>query len=160
LAQHYERIHAVCRRITGNEADADDATQEALLAVTRGLSRFAHESRFSTWVYRVAVNASLDELRRRKRRPAPTEPNAEWAAGMGTGSSVEAAALDRVDIDAALARIPVEFRTAVVLRDLAGLDYAGIAEVLGLPIGTVRSRISRGRAALVPLLADPEDSVG
>jgi RNA polymerase sigma-70 factor (ECF subfamily) len=158
LAQQYDRIHAVCRRITGNESDADDATQEALLAVVRGLARFTGESRFSTWVYRVAVNASLDELRRRKRRPEPAEPDMDWTAGAGRGSSVEAAVIDRMDIDAALARLPVEFRTAVVLRDLAGLDYAGIAEVLDLPIGTVRSRISRGRAALVPLLTDFRNS--
>jgi RNA polymerase sigma-70 factor, ECF subfamily len=149
----------VCRRITGNESDADDATQEALLAVTRGIGRFAKESRFSTWVYRVAVNASLDELRRRRRRPEPTEPNPEWSGGAGTRSSVEAAVVDRVDVDEALARLPGEFRTAVVLRDLAGLDYADIAQVLGIPIGTVRSRISRGRAALVPLLADRGNSL-
>jgi RNA polymerase sigma-70 factor, ECF subfamily len=63
---------------------------------------------------------------------------------------------DRLDIDAALARVPLEFRAPVVLRDLCRLDYAEIAEVLGIPAGTVRSRISRGRTALAALLADPE----
>jgi RNA polymerase sigma-70 factor (ECF subfamily) len=148
----------VCRRITGNESDADDATQEALLAVTRGMERFASQSRFSTWVYRVAVNASLDEVRRRRRRPEPTEPETEWMPGTGSGSPVEAAVVDRVEVDEALARLPVDFRTAVVLRDLAGLDYAEIAEALDIPIGTVRSRISRGRVALVPLLTDTGNS--
>ena len=62
-------MFAVCRRITGNDADAADATQEALLAVVRGLPRFDGRSRFSTWVYRIATNAALDELRRRQRRP-------------------------------------------------------------------------------------------
>ena len=69
IRAHYDRIHAVCRRITGNESDAADATQEALIAMVRGLHRFDGRSAFSTWVYRIATNASLDELRRRRRRP-------------------------------------------------------------------------------------------
>ena len=69
LRRHYDRMHAVCRRITGNEADAADAAQEAMIAVVRGLARFDGRSAFGTWVYRIATNASLDELRRRRRRP-------------------------------------------------------------------------------------------
>jgi RNA polymerase sigma-70 factor (ECF subfamily) len=147
LRRHYDRIHAVCRRLAGNDADADDATQEAMLAVVRGLGRFAGQSQFSTWVYRVSVNACLDELRRRRRRPEPTELP-EPPAGPGS----DAGMAERLDIDAALALLPPDFRAAVVLRDLCRLDYADIAAVLEIPIGTVRSRIARGRAALVPLL--------
>ena len=123
-----------------------------MIAVVKGLPRFDGRSRFSTWLYRVAVNSSLDEMRRRARRPVPVDelPTGVEPAG-AAGPDVAAAA----DVEAALMRLPVEFRAPVVLRDLCGLDYAEIAEVLRLPPGTVRSRIARGRAALVPLL-DPE----
>ena len=146
-------MHALCRRLTGNEADALDAAQEAAIAIVRGLPRFDGSSRFSTWAYRVATNACLDELRRRKRRPEPVVPQVERAAG---GAPVDASVADRIDVEAALARLPLDYRTAVVLRDLVGLDYAEIGEVLGIPAGTVKSRIARGRAALVPLLGNPD----
>ncbi|HEY3811148.1 MAG TPA: sigma-70 family RNA polymerase sigma factor [Acidimicrobiales bacterium] len=152
LRRHYDRIHAVCRRMTGNDADAADAAQDALIAVARGLPRFDDRSRFSTWVYRIAVNASIDELRRRARRPGVSLDDMEsLSVAAPVGDAPEQAA-DRVDIDVALRRLPEDFRAAVVLRDLCGLDYAEIAEVLQVPPGTVRSRIARGRAALVGLL--------
>jgi RNA polymerase sigma-70 factor (ECF subfamily) len=72
LARHLDRVHAICRRVTGHPEDALDATQEALIAVTRGLHRYDGRSLFTTWLYRVATNAALDELRRRKRRPDPS----------------------------------------------------------------------------------------
>lgn len=152
LRRHYERVHALCRRLTGNEQDALDAAQEALLAITRGLPRFDGSARFSTWAYRVTTNACLDELRRRRRRPEPGLPEAGHAGDDGPG--VAERVTTRLDIDAALATLPEEFRAAVVLRDLCGLDYAEIADVLGIPPGTVRSRIARGRAALAPLLGN------
>jgi RNA polymerase sigma-70 factor (ECF subfamily) len=142
-------LFAVCRRLTGNDADAADATQEALISVVRGLPRFDGRSRFATWAYRIAVNASLDELRRRGRRAEPGLDEAGLTADCAEESETSA---DRVDLDIALRRLPVEFRAPVVLRDLCRLDYAEIAEVLDIPPGTVRSRIARGRAALVPLL--------
>src|SRR6187551_2363326 len=89
LRRHYDRVHAVCRRVAGSSRDADDAAQEAMISIVRGLPRFDGRSQFSTWVYRIATNAALDELRRRKRRPAlrvvgddetvpePTDPRAE-----------------------------------------------------------------------------------
>jgi RNA polymerase sigma-70 factor, ECF subfamily len=156
LRRHYDRIHAVCRRLAGNDADALDAAQEALLAVVRGLPRFDGRSSFSTWCYRVATNACLDELRRRRRRPEPGLPEVGDVPVAG-GSGVDDVVAARLDVDAALATLAPEFRSAVVLRDLCGLDYAEIAEVLGIPAGTVRSRIARGRAALADRLAgNPE----
>lgn len=122
----------------------------------RNLSKFDGRSSFGTWAYRIATNAALDELRRRKRQPALSivrddgsdrdgggmEPVDELA-----GRRVEAVA-DRLAIDDALDELPEDFRTAVVLRDVADLDYAEIADVLDIPIGTVRSRLARGRRML------------
>jgi RNA polymerase sigma-70 factor, ECF subfamily len=192
----------------GNDADALDATQDALLAAIRALSRFDGRSSFGTWIYRIATNVCIDEIRRRRRRPMtglaadvadvadeisrdtpglfilPTRPGepSSGSAGDGgsagdvgsggsaefggTGSSVRGLrgvrdvqsdrgvadpadiAAARVDIDAALAVLPVEFRTAVVLRDVCDLPYDEIADILGVPVGTVRSRIARARTAL------------
>jgi len=160
LARHFDRVHAICRRITGHPEDALDATQEALIAISRGISRYDARAAFTTWLYRVATNAALDEVRRRKRRPASTDIDAldhtpDPAAG--PGGSVESAVAARIDVDAALTTLAPEFRAAVVLRDLCDLDYAEIAEALGVPIGTVRSRIARGRAAIAAELREPDD---
>ena len=151
LRMHHDRLYAVCRRMTGNDADAADATQEALIAIVRGLATFDGRARFSTWAYRIAVNRCLDELRRRARRPVPSGDELPEAS-----STFEAAAAARLDVDAALRHLPPDFRAAVVLRDLCGLDYAEIAEVLDIPPGTVRSRIARGRGALAGAIGNPE----
>ena len=154
----------MCRRLAGNEADALDATQEALIAIARGLRRFDGRAAFSTWAYRVATNACLDELRRRQRRPVlglvddlGNDDRGDRGAAPATGIDVLP---DRLAIDAALEQVPVEFRAAVVLRDLCDLDYAEIAETLGIPPGTVRSRIARGRAMLARLLAPGNQTPG
>ncbi len=117
-------------------------------------------AKFSTWAYRVATNVCLDELRRQRRRPVP---------GLGAGDQsfapeplddvplLDDRVGDRLDIDAALATLPPDFRAAVVLRDICQLDYAEIGQVLGIPAGTVRSRIARGRAAVATALAGNSD---
>ncbi len=158
LRAHYDRLFAVCRRLTGNDSDAADACQEALIAIVRNLGKFDGRSQFGTWAYRIAVNASLDELRRRRRRARPDSRLLEQRAEIAdpaTDASVSIS--DRLALDAALATLSPEFRTAVVLRDVAGLDYAEIADALEIPAGTVRSRIARGRAALAIAL-DSADS--
>lgn len=150
----------MCHRLCGNAADGADATQEALIAIVRGLPRYDGRAAFSTWAYRVATNACLDELRRRAKRPL-TGMSDEVTAGArridgreGPGSDPAGAVADRLDVDAALATLSFEHRCAVVLRDLCTLDYAEIAEVLAIPPGTVRSRIARGRAALADALGN------
>lgn len=162
LRRHYGRVHAVCRRIAGSTRDADDAAQEAMIRVVRNLDTFDGRSAFGTWVYRIATNTALDELRKRKRRPQlhvvnddddlrvanePVDPLAH--------RHVESVA-DRITIDAALAALPDEFKAAVVLRDVGDLDYAEIAAALDLPIGTVKSRIARGRRLLIEKLGNRE----
>ena len=160
LRRHYDRILALCRRITGSDADGADAAQEALIAIVRGLPRFDGRAQFSTWIYRVTTNVCLDELRRQRRRPIPGLNAGDGGPG---ATPVDDAPLladrvgDRIDIDAALASLPPDFRAAVVLRDVCQLDYAEISQVLGIPGGTVRSRIARGRAAVAAALAGNPD---
>ena len=157
LRTHYDRIYAVCRRITGSDADAADAAQEALIKIVRSLPGFDGRSAFSTWAYRIATNTSLDELRRRRRRPTVVDRVDDDGRDLelvdpDAGPRVEAV-VDRMAIDAALAQVPETFRVPLVLRDVGDLDYAEIADALDVPVGTVKSRIARGRAALVGLLA-------
>ena len=155
LGRNYDKVHALCRRITGDEQDALDATQDALLAIVRGLPRYDGRAAFSTWAYRVTTNACLDELRRRRRRARPVAPDTAFdhldADEPGAPAS-DQSSVDRLAIDDALRALSPEFRAAVVLRDQLGLDYAEIADVLDLPPGTVRSRIARGRRALASAL--------
>lgn len=152
LRRHYDRIYAVCRRVTGGTNDADDACQEALIKISRSLPRFDGRAAFSTWAYRIATNASLDELRKRKRRPslrsvrAGEDSEPEQVDPMAA-KRVDAIA-DRLAIDAALGDLSDDFKAVVVLRDVADLDYDEIADVLDIPVGTVKSRIARGRSAL------------
>jgi RNA polymerase sigma-70 factor (ECF subfamily) len=160
LRTHHDRIHAVCRRITGNEADAADATQEALIAVVRGLPRFDGRSAFSTWVYRIATNASLDELRRRKRRPSVLgrTDNEHEPELVDPSSDTRFGQIgEREEIERVLRDLPEEFRVPVVLRDVADLDYNEIATTLGVPVGTIKSRISRGRSMLAAALGNQPD---
>jgi len=164
LRRHYDRIHAVCRRVAGSTRDADDACQEALIKIVRSLPRFDGRSSFGTWAYRIATNASLDELRKRERRPAlhavDEEHRPEVVDPRADGFAERFP--DRLVLDDALDQIPEDLRVAVGLRDVADLDYAEIAEALDLPIGTVKSRISRGRAALAAQLRldrDPQSEV-
>ena len=159
LRRHVDLIHAVCSRLAGNPADAADATQEALIAIVRGLPRFDRRAAPRTWMYRVATNACLDELRRRGRRPRLGLDDA-MAERPDPAPPVDRTVTDRLTLDDALARLPDEFRVAVVLRDVQGMDYAQIAEVLEIPIGTVRSRIARGRQALATDLDGNQDRSG
>jgi RNA polymerase sigma-70 factor (ECF subfamily) len=159
LRRHLDLIHAICSRLAGNPADAADATQEALIAIVRGLPRFDRRAAARTWMYRVATNACLDELRRRGRRPRLGLDDT-MAERPDPAPSLDRSVTDRLTLDDALARLPEEFRVAVVLRDVQGMDYAQIAEVLQIPIGTVRSRIARGRQALATDLDGNQDRAG
>src|ERR671914_272257 len=129
LARHLDRVHAICRRGTGHPEGALDATPEALIAVTRGLHRYDGRALFTTWLYRVATNAALDELRRRKRRPEPAElvedrPLGGGGAGAAPVESAVAARLDgEADADAA-AHLQACDRCAGRQAELAGAREA------------------------------------
>ncbi|MBC48550.1 MAG: RNA polymerase subunit sigma-24 [Ilumatobacter sp.] len=154
LRRHYDRIYAVCRRVTGGVSDADDACQEAMIKISRSLPRFDGRAAFSTWAYRIATNASLDELRKRNRRPSlqsirvgEDEGGEPEQADPMAAKRIEVIA-DRLAIDAALGDLSDDFKAAVVLRDVADLNYDEIADILDVPVGTVKSRIARGRSVL------------
>jgi RNA polymerase sigma-70 factor (ECF subfamily) len=119
----------------------------------RGLPRFDGRAKFSTWAHRIAHNACIDELRRKGRRPDPGLPEHETRP-RGEAPALDDAVTDRLSTDEALQALPEDYRVVVVLRDQLGLDYAEIAEVVGIPPGTVRSRIARGRAALARQLGN------
>lgn len=156
LRAHLPRIHAVCRRMCRDPGDAADAAQDAMMSIVRGLPSFDGRSTVSSWIYRVTTNACLDELRRRRRRPEPMEAGTvepRVSAVATTSPEVQALrAEQRRVLTDALARLPEEYRVAVVLRDVADLDYATIAEITDVPLGTVRSRIARGRGRLAEVL--------
>lgn len=171
LDAQYDRCYHVCRRILANEEDARDATQEAMIAIARGLAGFDGRSAFSTWCYRVATNAALDEMRKARRRPVPQSDrfDEDFDSGSSTGGPsilppgedrVAGPVSDRMAVERALGQLPEDQRVAVVLRDIADLDYSEIVEVLGIPIGTVRSRIFRGRTALADLLRERRERTG
>ena len=148
LRRHYDRVYAVCRRILHHDADASDATQDALIAAVRALKSFDGNAAFGTWMYRIATNTCLDQLRRRKRRPTAPLDDTVLVSELVEARPFDSTVVDQIAVQEALERLPEEFRVAVVLRDVADLDYDTIAETLGVPIGTVRSRIARGRSML------------
>ena len=158
LDRHHDRIRAVCARVVGSGADADDAAQMALIAIVRNLDRFDGRARFSTWSYRIATNAAIDELRRRKRRAAVSIDDPDAPRQIATPGDLADASVAHLEITRALEQLAEEFRLPVILRDLAGLDYEQIGEILELAPGTVRSRIARGRGKLADLIGpiDPD----
>ncbi|HZX56057.1 MAG TPA: sigma-70 family RNA polymerase sigma factor, partial [Ilumatobacteraceae bacterium] len=134
--------------------------QEAMIAMVRNLDRFDGRSSFGTWVYRIATNASLDELRRRKRRAVPMSTDDDDRgrhdrADPDGGLRIDSLG-DHISLTTALASLPEDYRVPVVLRDVADLDYAEIAAILDVPPGTVKSRIARGRAALAAVLSNDD----
>ena len=147
LRSHYDLIFSLCRKLTGNEADANDATQEALLSIVKGLPSFRGTAKFSTWVYRIATNTTLDELRKRSRRPILGLEENNYLSEQKS-SNLEDSVVSSLDLQAALDRLPEDFRTPIVLRDQLGMNYEEIADLLQLPSGTVKSRIARARSKL------------
>jgi RNA polymerase sigma-70 factor (ECF subfamily) len=154
LRANYPMIRTVCWRILHNEADTDDATQNALISIARRIDTFDGRSAISTWMYRIATNAAIDELRRRQRRPRPTADE-HFLSVADSSTERDLASIDSADyLSAAIQQVPEEFRIALVLRDVADLDYEEIGRILGIPGGTVRSKIARGRARLADIVGN------
>ncbi len=158
LVDRYERrVYGICHRFFGNHVDAQDATQDTFLAIARRGGAFRGDSKLSTWIYRIAVNACKDLARARDRRPqTPVEDVARTAAAAGVDlTSDDEFGLSEIrdDITAALGQLDEVSRTLIILCAIEGRDYAEVAEVMDLPIGTVKSRVFRARAKLADLLA-------
>jgi RNA polymerase sigma-70 factor, ECF subfamily len=147
--RHRDQMWALALRITRDPEVAADAVQEAFIAAFRGADSFRGEAAVTTWLHRIVVNSSLDRLRRIK--PVAQLPDADLSAladPVDHHSSVDI----RIDVRAALDQLPEGQRMALVLVDMHGLSVAEAAGVLSIAEGTVKSRCSRGRAAMVPLL--------
>lgn len=164
VARHRDRLWAVALRTLGDPDDAADALQDGLLRAFRRAETFRGEAAVTTWLHRVVVNACLDQVRRRRARPSdPVDPqedttldSADRAMTPDDGDP-EAAALAaerRARVLAALATLPADQRAALVLVDMQGWSVQDAAAVLDCPEGTVKSRCSRGRARLAPLLVE------
>lgn len=144
---HGRFLYNVAYRLTGNDDDAYDLVQEALLRVRKGLETYQPGS-MEGWLSRIVTNVFLDEVRRKRRRPVEVMPEDQERLLPSAPGADEATESLSDDVQAALRRLPEEFRTAVVLCDVVGLSYEEIAEALSVPVGTVRSRIHRGRRLL------------
>lgn len=161
---HAEMVYNLALRLSGDPEGALDLSQEVFLRIHRHLGKFRGRSTLKTWIYRVTVNHCRSRLRRKHVPTRSLAVEDERLAGLadpGRGPEERALADDAGRrLAAALAELPVAFREAVVLRDLEGLDYEEIARVLGVRIGTVRSRIARGRHRLREVLgaASPEEA--
>lgn len=160
---HYRSVYNTAYRMLGTSSAAADATQTVFLRVFEALSSFRGDASFSTWLYRITMNVCLDELRRRKHQPLSLTEDDEDGETVGErdlpddsaqpARTAEQRELQRL-VHAALSRLPEDFRTIVVLYDLRGLSYQEIAEVLDIPLGTVKSRLNRARQALREEMAE------
>ena len=158
LVIHYQsRVYNLAYRIMGDPATASDATQEAFISAFRGLKKFRGGS-FRAWLMRITTNACYDELRRAKRRPSSSlDELDEKTGGIGpqemvdvvpSGANPENESVRselRAAIETCLEKLPLEFRTVAILVDVQGYDYREAAEVIGKPIGTLKSRVARAR---------------
>lgn len=160
VAKYADVVYTMAYRLTGDDEEARDLAQDVLIRLHKGLSKY-REGNFEGWLYRTTVNAFRDRLRKRKRLREDELP--DESIRLRTGRVVEEAVQQRELHDVvqrALVRLPPEYREAVVLRDLQSRSYEEISQILGVPAGTVRSRIHRGREALRQLLAPYVEGAG
>jgi RNA polymerase sigma-70 factor (ECF subfamily) len=166
LVERYQgAVYNLCRRLTGDPGAAEDAAQESFLSAFRSISRFDGGS-FRSWLFRIAANECKDELRRRGRRPAESlvVTNDDEQFDLPDSAEGPAEHLDRMvlgeSIQTALLTLPFDQRQAILLSDLHGYHYEEIAEITGSNVGTVKSRIHRGRERLRTMLADDPELFG
>lgn len=167
LVSRFERrVYAICYRYFGNHADAEDATQDAFLAVARRAGTFRGDSKLSTWLYRVAVNGCNDIARKRGRRPqSPVEDIVAVAEAGGVerpDPDPQTVRETEIEVHRALSQLDETSRTLVLLVAIEGFTYQDAAAIVDMPVGTVKSRVHRAKAELAELLAgvaDPERGI-
>lgn len=152
--RHSDRVYRLAYRLTGNQHDAEDLTQDVFVRVFRSLHTYTPGT-FEGWLHRITTNLFLDQARRKQkvRFEALGDDVARLVSPFGSGEAVTIDGMFDADVESALAALPPDFRAAVVLCDIEGLSYEEISDILGVKMGTVRSRISRGRAMLRAALA-------
>jgi RNA polymerase sigma-70 factor, ECF subfamily len=153
--RHEDRLFALALRMMGERSDALDAVQDTFVLAFRRAHSFRGDSAFGTWLYRIGINACKDLLRKKRRLPVPEEDLAEEPLGQTPALAVDEVVSRRIDVARALEALPAEYREAVALHDLTGVPYHEIAAITEVSIGTVKSRISRGRRRLAELLEHP-----
>jgi RNA polymerase sigma-70 factor, ECF subfamily len=151
-------LYSAALRLTRNPADAEDLLQEAFLRAYRGFSGFEEGTNLKAWMYRILTNAFINTYRKKQREPVTVQDEdiADWylydkLGAAGAEASAESEVLDKIpdeEVQRALEALPEGFRMAVLLADVEGFSYKEIAEILEIPIGTVMSRLHRGRKAL------------
>jgi RNA polymerase sigma-70 factor, ECF subfamily len=149
VERHERRVYNLALRMTGREEDARDATQDAFLTVLRKLSSFRGEAAFTTWLHRVTVNACYDLLRKRQRGPVLERGEDDLPAlePPPVPDHADASSLS-IDVQQALMQVPEDFRVVMLLHDVQDLRQEEVAAIVGVPVGTVKSRLHRGRIAL------------
>lgn len=155
VEQYQHRVYGICLRMLANEQDAQDAAQETFVKVYKNIRTFKQEAQFSTWLYRIAVNTCLDMLRKRRIVQSLDAMVEEGFDAPSNEESVEAVlerSVDAAQLSEAIAKLPEDQRTVIVLRDVQGLSYEEVAQSVEANLNTVKSRISRGRRALRKLL--------
>ena len=153
IRQYEKKVYTLCFRMCGNGEDAEEAAQDAFLALWRGIDRFRQESSLSTWIYRLATNACIDTLRRRKKQSGSVSLDDEelFVDAVDTSPQPQETVEHRETqklLQEGLSALPEEYRKVLILREIEGLSYTEIAESASIELGTVKSRISRGRSLL------------
>jgi RNA polymerase sigma-70 factor (ECF subfamily) len=156
MERHEDRIFGLCLKMLHNRSDALEASQEIFITAFRRASSFRGDSAFGTWLYRIGINHCKDMLRKRKDLLLETDQLEIERVDPRQRGIDEATAL-RLDLSKALAGLPDDYREAVVMHDLGGVPYEEIAAITEVPVGTVKSRISRGRRQLARLMEHAED---
>jgi RNA polymerase sigma-70 factor (ECF subfamily) len=150
---HQDRVFGICLRMLRDRDAALDATQDTFLTVFRKADKFQAKAAFSTWLYRVAVNTCYDHLRKQKRQRSDSFPEGHDPVDVASTDAFTAVEL-RPDIEAALATLGPEFRSAVVLVDLMGMSLEQASDTLEVPTGTIKSRLFRARKQLAKILGN------
>ena len=153
IRQYEKKVYTLCFRMCGNSEDAEEAAQDAFLALWRVIDRFRQESSLSTWIYRLATNACIDTLRRRKKQSGSVSLDDEelFVDAVDTSPQPQETVEHRETqklLQEGLSALPEEYRKVLILREIEGLSYTEIAESASIELGTVKSRISRGRSLL------------